>query len=399
MRSHSIHYTKIFLSIVAIVIVAGLIYYRGDITSLIFPEKKAPPKKNAFQQAQEYLHEEDYSRAYEAFSVVYHQKPASLRRTQALIQMARLAEKMGEENKAMNHWTEVAENKTIAKHHPEAYYRIARYYDAADTAWGGDPDLEKAQKFYRKIYNSYGDDPYAVKAGLRLVELLEQEEQLLEAKKIIDTLRARKIYSADVEKARYRQNIKLLFSPVLTESPKSSYYVIRSGDVLEKIAKKFNTTVELIMESNRIINPARIQIGDRIKVITDKFHVVISKSENTLSLFAEEMLIKKYLVGTGKYGKTPVGSFIIKEKIKNPPWYARGRVIPYGDPENVLGTRWMSIENTDPQKLLTGYGIHGTWETDSVGKQSSQGCIRLVNSEVEELFKIVPKGAIVKIIE
>jgi lipoprotein-anchoring transpeptidase ErfK/SrfK len=43
------------------------------------------------------------------------------------------------------------------------------------------------------------------------------------------------------------------------------------------------------------------------------------------------------------------------------------------------------------------YGIHGTWETNSIGKQSSAGCIRLLNDDVAELFLLLPLGTSVTI--
>jgi len=74
-------------------------------------------------------------------------------------------------------------------------------------------------------------------------------------------------------------------------------------------------------------------------------------------------------------------------------------MIPYGDKENVLGTRWISLTATGQTPKVRGYGIHGTWEPDTVGKQASAGCVRLLNPDVEELFLIVPMGTPVTIVE
>jgi len=48
---------------------------------------------------------------------------------------------------------------------------------------------------------------------------------------------------------------------------------------------------------------------------------------------------------------------------------------------------------------LAGYGIHGTTEPKELGKQVTQGCIRLSNSDVEELYTIIPTGTEVTIVE
>ncbi|MFQ5787157.1 MAG: L,D-transpeptidase, partial [Thermodesulfobacteriota bacterium] len=61
-------------------------------------------------------------------------------------------------------------------------------------------------------------------------------------------------------------------------------------------------------------------------------------------------------------------------------------IYQFGDPKNVLGTRWIGFEDKEG---LYGYGIHGTTEPDSIGKEMSNGCIRLTNEDVEELFNYV----------
>jgi len=389
---------KYGIVIAIIIIAAGFALYKNGLIRHL-PLKIRPAKpKNIFEKAEEHLRRGNYAGAYEGFRKIYHRMPNSPDGERALVQMARLSDKI-DKNTTLELFAKITQNEALVKYHPEAYYSIARFLDPEDTAVPS-ADSEKAAEIYRKIFDNYPKSEYAARAGLRLAQLLEEQDALLEAKEIIDGLYDRKIRTSEVEEARYRQNIKILFSPIVTDQPKSAYYVIQPGDVLEKVAAKYGTTVDLIMESNDIRNPARIRGGDRIKVVVDTFHIVVSKSQNTLSLFTPQMLVKKYRVGTGKYGKTPTGSFIIKEKTKEPTWYAPGRVIPYGDPDNVLGTRWMSIEATDSEKKVSGYGIHGTWEPETVGTQCSEGCIRLVNADIEELFKIVPANTtVVKIIE
>lgn len=45
------------------------------------------------------------------------------------------------------------------------------------------------------------------------------------------------------------------------------------------------------------------------------------------------------------------------------------------------------------------FGIHGTLDVNSLGWASSHGCIRMKNSEVAELYKIIPIGTEVTIID
>ena len=48
---------------------------------------------------------------------------------------------------------------------------------------------------------------------------------------------------------------------------------------------------------------------------------------------------------------------------------------------------------------VPGYGIHGTTEPESIGYQATEGCVRMHNSDVEELFTIVPPGTEVIIVD
>jgi len=192
-------------------------------------------------------------------------------------------------------------------------------------------------------------------------------------------------------------NMKLLKAPLMM--PSKEYYVIQSGDYLQKIAKKYNTTVSLLKTMNGLESDT-IRAGSRLLVFNGEFSIRISKRRNELDLLLGNQVFKRYSVGTGKFGKTPAVEFTIIDKIIEPPWTrpSDNRQIEYGDPENVLGSRWMAIKSTDHPEL-TGFGIHGTWERDSIGKQSSAGCIRMLNEDVEELFDLVPRKTSVTIAE
>lgn len=184
-------------------------------------------------------------------------------------------------------------------------------------------------------------------------------------------------------------NIKLLFSSTLT--PNSALYEIKPGDTLAKIAREFKTTPELIRVSNNLSGD-RIIPGRKIKVWTAPFGILVYKSQNILILKSNDEIIKTYIVSTGKNNSSPVGTFKITTKLVNPTWYKSGAVVPPGSPENVLGSRWMGID-------LPSYGLHGTTEPQDLGKQVTQGCVRLSNRDVEELYTIIPIGTEVVIVE
>lgn len=234
------------------------------------------------------------------------------------------------------------------------------------------------------------------RAALADIKAFIDAGQLLDAKNALEQLLAT---APDAEAITLLGdvNMRLLKSPLMM--PGKEYYVIQSGDYLQKIAKNFNTTVALLKEMNGLKTDT-IRLGDRMLAYNGDFSIRVSKSRNQLDLLAGGKLFKRYPVGTGKFGKTPAVEFTIVDKIIEPPWTrpSDNRQIEYGDPENVLGTRWMAIKASDHPEL-TGFGVHGTWERDSIGKQSSAGCIRMLNEDVEELFDLVPRKTSVIIAE
>jgi lipoprotein-anchoring transpeptidase ErfK/SrfK len=220
---------------------------------------------------------------------------------------------------------------------------------------------------------------------------LRTQDRLVEARDKCLEIIAASTESAEVAAAQALASdigIELAFSP--RQMPEKTEYTVKPGDSLAKLAKEFNTTVELIQKGNRLTG-SNIRVGDRLRILQGEFSIEVDKDKNELLLFLNNRFFKRYCVGTGEYGKTPVGQFKITDKITQPVWWRPdGKAIPYGDPENVLGTHWLSLD-------IRGYGIHGTWEPDTIGKQASAGCIRLLNEDVAELYALVPNGTPVAI--
>jgi len=191
------------------------------------------------------------------------------------------------------------------------------------------------------------------------------------------------------QKDLMKLNTKILFSPAETKD--SVIYVVKKGDTLSGIAKKYNTTVGLIMKSNNLETDF-INIGKRLKISTAKYSVVVDRSQNVLTLKSDEDVLKTYKVSSGMNNSTPVGMFKIVNKLKDPVWYKAGAIVSSGSPENILGSRWMGIS-------VTGYGIHGTTEPETIGQHITAGCIRMKEPDVQELYAILPVGTEVTILD
>ena len=126
-----------------------------------------------------------------------------------------------------------------------------------------------------------------------------------------------------------------------------------------------------------------IALGPRIFINLAQFSLVLDRP-------GKEQ--KRWMIASGSYDHpTPVGDFVIHEKVPYPTWlppksdWAKdAEPIPPG-PNNPLGTRWLGFD-------WGGVGIHGTNAPWTVGSAASHGCLRMVTSEVEELFELVEVG-------
>jgi LysM repeat protein len=185
-------------------------------------------------------------------------------------------------------------------------------------------------------------------------------------------------------------HLRMAFSPV--PMAEKIEYKVRPGDTLGGIAKRHSITVELLQRGNGLTGNL-IRAHQKLSVLPGKFSIRVSKSDFTLTVLYDGRFFKRYAVGTGKDDKTPEGKFKVVDRIKEPDWWRPdGKKIPFGSKENLLGTRWIAID-------LRSYGIHGTWEPETIGKPLSAGCVRLRNEEVEELYDLIPLGTPVEIVK
>jgi lipoprotein-anchoring transpeptidase ErfK/SrfK len=111
----------------------------------------------------------------------------------------------------------------------------------------------------------------------------------------------------------------------------------------------------------------------------------------------------QYSVGVGRKGLYEPGTFYIGAKKEWPAWtptrgmiarqpelYARWAGGMPGGPNNPLGARALYLFT--PQRGDTFLRIHGTGKPETIGQAVSNGCTRLVNDHVTELYRHVPLG-------
>jgi lipoprotein-anchoring transpeptidase ErfK/SrfK len=210
-----------------------------------------------------------------------------------------------------------------------------------------------------------GSIPYEIKSGDTLGSIatyyMTTEETLLETNPDINpnNLKVGQIICITQQK------------PDVSHCPSMNVYVVNKGDTFVTIASKFGISIQSLLKVNPQVDPHNMMIDTIIclPLTPTPYIIVIDTTNKVLNLYFLGRFSKAYKIAIG-YPKTPTpkGYFHISNKQVNP-----------GGP---FGSRWMGLSNPH-------YGIHGTNRPDSIGKAITNGCIRLHNRDVEELFSKV----------
>lgn len=177
-------------------------------------------------------------------------------------------------------------------------------------------------------------------------------------------------------------------------TPLLETHTVAAGESLSSISGKFGVTVDLLKRLNGL-EVDTIQPRMRLRVLSGAPAIFVDKTDFRLWLTVGDRVLLERPVGLGRENRTPTGEFAIDVRQKDPSWWKPGEPrIPPGDSRNILGSRWLGFKDT-PE--LTGFGIHGTAEASSIGTESSAGCIRLRNEDIELLYDFAPPGTRVSV--
>ncbi|WP_367718669.1 L,D-transpeptidase [Nitratireductor sp. GISD-1A_MAKvit] len=131
--------------------------------------------------------------------------------------------------------------------------------------------------------------------------------------------------------------------------------------------------------------------------------IVVDPENRFLYLVMESGKAMRYGIGVAKAGLEYQGDGVIGRKAEWPNWaptlamiereperYRPLAVGMLGGLANPLGARALYLYKNGKDTL---YRIHGTTEPWSIGRSVSSGCIRLLNHDIIDLYKRVPRGA------
>lgn len=198
-------------------------------------------------------------------------------------------------------------------------------------------------------------------------------------------------------------NAQLVFGRVVEPGdPLVEEYKVAAGDSLSRIAsrRELATHWKLIQRVNGLSDPTKIRLGQPLKLVRGPFHAIVDKSDFRMDIWhgppsdpTRWIYIRSFDVGLGEEDGTPVGTFVISaNKLENPGWVnprnGQERYAP-NDPKNPIGEFWLGLDGVGASQGVTGYGIHGTIDPSSVGKNMSMGCVRLRDEDIAVVYELL----------
>ena len=149
----------------------------------------------------------------------------------------------------------------------------------------------------------------------------------------------------------------------------------------------------------------------RVKADLQPGQILIMPRAHFLYFVSEPGAAMRYGVGVGKAGLEFTGDAVIQVKKEWPTWrpteemierdpraYAKfvdNDYVQPGGPGNPLGARALYLFQGGRD---TFFRIHGTTEPQSIGLSVSNGCIRMINDHVIDLYERVPIGTKVTVL-
>ena len=173
-------------------------------------------------------------------------------------------------------------------------------------------------------------------------------------------------------------NISIFLSR--TPSPEKEEYVVKAGDVINKVARKMKTTPELIMRMNNM-SGTMLHIGEHLLISHPDFAIVVQRKQNLLTVLNHGGFFKQYHVKELKLpAKAPAK---VTTKVAEVQAWRDGKRVGFGTKEFIGSTRWVRLASQTYTIYAVPDSAHQVVQTPP-----PQG-IGLAAADVEELSSLV----------
>ena len=178
-----------------------------------------------------------------------------------------------------------------------------------------------------------------------------------------------------------------------TPSAAQGTHVVQRGETLARIARRYGTTINALMQANGLSNANFIYVGQRLRIPavgsaalsnpsvsapSGGKWIDIDLSSQWLTAYVGDTVVFSTLVSTGLPGTpTPVGRYSIRYKVASTTMSGPGYYLP--------GVPWV-------MSFSGGYTIHGTYWHNNFGHPMSHGCVNMRVAEAQWLYNWAPVG-------
>ena len=172
-------------------------------------------------------------------------------------------------------------------------------------------------------------------------------------------------------------NISIFLSR--TPSPEKEEYVVKAGDVINKVAHKMKTTPELIMRMNNM-SGTMLHIGEHLLISHPDFAIVVQRKQNLLTILNHGGFFKQYHI---RELKVPTKASKVQTKVVEVQAWRDGKRVGFGTKEFIGSTRWIRLGS----QSYTIYAVPDS--AHQVVQQPPPQGIGLAAADVEELSSLV----------
>lgn len=186
-------------------------------------------------------------------------------------------------------------------------------------------------------------------------------------------------------------------------------HTVKSGEVPERIAKRYRTGAGLYEYLNEGYDERRLREGQALKVLDlsgGAAEIEVKRGAYRLTVFRAlpeggRALILCVAVGLGAPDSpTPLGSTTITLRARDPSWTdpVTKTVYPPGDPGNVLGGYWIALDSEGlGSKGIGFHGYTGDVAANWIEQPASRGCVRMLQRDIDRVFDVALEGTHVTI--